>query len=67
MAQNAAIRSVIAMGILDEVPLDGTSISVNELASRLQFDTEYAGMGSNDLHLNVMLKRDRSPITSSLC
>ncbi|KAF4536159.1 O-methyltransferase [Lasiodiplodia theobromae] len=40
IAHNAAVRSVLSMGVLDEVPLDGSAISAEDLASRLNINPE---------------------------
>lgn len=44
VAQNAAIRSVIEMGVFDEMPLDGSPVSVETLAVRLKVDQELLGI-----------------------
>lgn len=46
IAHNAALRSVLSMGVLDEVPLDGSAISAEDLASRLSINPELVGMST---------------------
>lgn len=48
IASSAAIRSVISMGILDEIPTDESSISVEEVASRKGMDSELVGTHFED-------------------
>ncbi|KAA8648089.1 uncharacterized protein ATNIH1004_003972 [Aspergillus tanneri] len=43
LSHNAAIRSIVSMGVLDVIPEDGSAISVNDVAAQLNVNTELVG------------------------
>lgn len=43
IAHNAALRSIIAMGVFEQLPADDTPASVQDLATRLEVNSSLLG------------------------